>query len=284
VKQGRVLYIVGEGVNGIDKRLAAWEQAHGAVIGDDALLTVNGAVQIADSGQLAELLEVVESDDFALVVVDTVARSAVGLDENSAKDMGVFIDAAEQIKQATGSGTVLLVHHTGKDKTTVRGSSALEAAMDTVYTTEGDPLNLRLKRTKRKDGPMEDTFQLRLVPTVESAVLEPMDAAVHRKASDNDLESRSWVALGCVFGDRVFTKTEAVTVLTDEEQAGLSRASAYRVITRLGLAGVLRNVAEGTRSPQFLLDRDAAKKIGLPAAAPFRLPTGSGDGFLPVSD
>src|SRR3712207_8722728 len=61
------------------------------------------------------------------------------------------IDAAEQIKRATGSGAVLLVHHTGKDKTTVRGSSALEAAMDTVYTTEGDPLNMRLRRTKRKD-------------------------------------------------------------------------------------------------------------------------------------
>src|SRR3712207_8578017 len=59
------------------------------------------------------------------------------------------IDAAEQIKRATGSGTVLLVHHTGKDKQTVRGSSALEAAMDTVYTTEGDPLNLRLRRDRK---------------------------------------------------------------------------------------------------------------------------------------
>jgi len=207
----------------------------------------------------------------------------VGLDENSAKDMGVFIDAAEQIKRATGSGTVLLVHHTGKDKQTVRGSSALEAAMDTVYTTEGDPLNLRLRRTKRKDGPMEDTHQLRLVASGESAVLEPMDAAVHRKASDSDLEARSWVALGVVFGDRVFTKTEAVTVLTAEEHGGISRASAYRAITRLSMAGVLRTVSANSRSPQFLLDREAAKRIGLPDARPFRLPTGSGDEFLPAA-
>ncbi len=156
--------------------------------------------------------------------------------------------------------------------------------MDTVYTTEGDPLNMRLRRTKRKDGPMEDSLQLRLVPTGAYAVLEPMDAAVHRRASDSDLESRAWAALGSIFGDRVFTKTEAVTVLTDEEQAGLSRSSAYRAMTRLGIAGALRNVAEGTRTPQFLLDRQAAAKVGLPPAVPFRVEPDNGPEFLPPVD
>jgi hypothetical protein len=39
----------------------------------------------------------------ALVVFDTLARSMVGGDENSARDMGQLIDGAEHVRQA-GAG------------------------------------------------------------------------------------------------------------------------------------------------------------------------------------
>lgn len=95
------------------------------------------------------------------------------MDENSAQDMGTAVDALYRIRDATRGGTALAVHHTGKDKSTVRGSSALEGGVDTVYKTEGDPHNLKLYRDKRKDGPTPDTIMLTLstVPYTESAVI-----------------------------------------------------------------------------------------------------------------
>jgi RecA-family ATPase len=96
------------------------------------------------------------ADGMALVVIDTVNRCAVGGDENSARDMGIFVDAAYKVREATGDGIVLALHHTGKDKATIRGSSALEAGVDCIYQTEGDHVGITLKRTKRKDGPPDD--------------------------------------------------------------------------------------------------------------------------------
>ncbi|MCA1646651.1 MAG: helicase RepA family protein [Chloroflexi bacterium] len=44
---------------------------------------------------------------------DTLARGMVGVDENSAQDMGLFIQTADRIRQATGA-TVVVLHHHGK--------------------------------------------------------------------------------------------------------------------------------------------------------------------------
>ncbi len=110
-----------------------------------------------------------------LVIVDTFARCIVGADENSARDVGIAVDNLYRLRDATATvnGTVLVLHHTGKDGSTIRGSSALEGGCDTVYQVEGDTRNLKLYRTKRKDGPREDTVQLRLndVPHTSSAVI-----------------------------------------------------------------------------------------------------------------
>ena len=49
--------------------------------------------------------------------------------ESSAQDMGEFIQVCDEIKDKTGA-TVLIVHHTGKDGATARGSYSLTAAVD----------------------------------------------------------------------------------------------------------------------------------------------------------
>ena len=67
--------------------------------------------------------------------------------------------------------------------------------MDTVYATEGDPLNLRMRRTKRKDGPMDDLHQFRLREVADSAVLESLDPSVRESVAENTRTSRGWTAL-----------------------------------------------------------------------------------------
>jgi hypothetical protein len=61
-----------------------------------------------------------------MVIIDTVARCAVGLDENAAKDTGLVIDVATRLRDSTDNGVVVIAHHTGTECKTIRGSSALE--------------------------------------------------------------------------------------------------------------------------------------------------------------
>lgn len=67
-----------------------------------------------------------------LVVIDTLAASMAGGDENSSVGMGVVVGALRGLITEFGC-TVLLIHHTGKDSSRgMRGNSLLECGVDAV--------------------------------------------------------------------------------------------------------------------------------------------------------
>jgi RecA-family ATPase len=149
-RAGRVLYVAAEGAFGLHQRIEAWETAWDLST-DETLDIYPAPINLTDRDQVTELAAI--SDGYTLVVLDTLARCAVGADENSARDMGLIVDSIFKVR-GNGDRTVLLVHHTGKDRETTRGSSSLEAGVDTVYLAEGDARLLKLGRRKRKDGPL----------------------------------------------------------------------------------------------------------------------------------
>ena len=114
VQRGRVLYVMAEGVSGMHGRLSAWEYAWHEQITNMAVLPI--AVNLTDARHRLHLLDLAAAERYDLVVIDTLARCMVGADENSAKDVGVVVDTLERLREACG-GTVLAVHHTGKDRT-----------------------------------------------------------------------------------------------------------------------------------------------------------------------
>jgi hypothetical protein len=169
---GPVLYLAAEGAYGLRKRLDAWEYAWDTKLTDEGWFVLTRPVNLLAPTEVAELCEQMRQRGIRHVVVDTLARCMVGGDENSARDMGLAVDALYEVREATGDGgTVIAIHHTGKDRQTVRGSSALEAGVDTVYQIEGDAQLLQLKRTKRKDGPVDDLIRLRLNTVLDSVVV-----------------------------------------------------------------------------------------------------------------
>lgn len=153
VRQGKVLYIAAEGAFGLKKRIRAWRRVFGDVPADSFVL-IPDAVQLADAGQLQALTKVAR--DFDVVVIDTLARTSAGLEENSAKDMGVYINNAYKIRDSAheAGATVLIVHHTGYDTKRARGSSALFANGDGEVLIESDDPHELMTMTikKRKDG------------------------------------------------------------------------------------------------------------------------------------
>ena len=151
VHQTNVLYVVAEGTAGWRKRARAWMLVNNSP--DVPMEVIECPVQLADDAQMAELMAKVDHLGAGLVIIDTMARCSVGLEENAAKDMGTFLDRLYLLRDAcTPSGTtVMLVHHTGYDKTRLRGSSAIQSAMDESIIIEGDAAGITFTSSKRKD-------------------------------------------------------------------------------------------------------------------------------------
>ena len=72
-----------------------------------------------------------------IIFIDTLNRAMLGLEENSAKDTAKVIQACLFLKKVFKC-TVVVVHHTPKDGSDPRGSSALYAGFDTVLKVIAD--------------------------------------------------------------------------------------------------------------------------------------------------
>jgi RecA/RadA recombinase len=130
-RKGAVLYIAAEGMFGFKYRLRAYKRLH-EVEGADVRFLPEG-IQLGDDESLKALLDQLAEEEFKpdLVIFDTLARMTVGSEENSAREMGEVVKAADELRRNLHA-TVLLIHHTRKDGTSERGSSALRGAADVM--------------------------------------------------------------------------------------------------------------------------------------------------------
>lgn len=193
VNQGVALLIIGEGAGSIGKRIKAWQQKYGPMP-DEGLRILPRPVQAADVQAWAVLVQACARLRAALdpslgmfVVVDTQARSTVGLDENSAEEMGVYVNALAAIRTATG-GCVMSVHHTTKTGSSTRGSGAQDGAQYSrlLMRSEKGSLISTLISDKQKDLEEEEPIELRFEKVavgqdcdgeaIDSLVLTPRDA------------------------------------------------------------------------------------------------------------
>ena len=175
VSQSNVLYIAAEGAFGLKGRMQAWETGWHTKIEDGALDVLPKAVNLTDFTQVGNLGALIQWAGYELIIVDTLSRCMLGVDENSAKECGAVLEVLHRLREKTpgGRGVVLAVHHSGKDGKTFRGSSVFEAGADTVYSATRDGAVILLERKKRKDGPEHDRHELKLDPIqgTNSAVL-----------------------------------------------------------------------------------------------------------------
>ncbi|MGE4531628.1 MAG: AAA family ATPase, partial [Acidithiobacillus sp.] len=190
VTQGPTIYLLGEGGGGVSRRLRAWQLSNPDARLQDAPLYVSSRmVPLGESKAVEEIAAAIEESGAgkpSSVWIDTLARAAAGLDENSSRDMGELIKACDAIRERYGCA-VVLVHHAGHNQDRARGSSAIKAALDTEMSAAKDGQIITLASTKSKESePFRPlTFQLTGVDTgwndedgehVYSAVLEPCDA------------------------------------------------------------------------------------------------------------
>lgn len=199
VTQGRVLYIAGEGRNGLSKRFKAWFQHHGEP--ERNIKVSTNPIQLVDAGSIAALLANIRAlpEQPSLIVVDTINRNFGPGDENSTADMTKAVAGLDAIRTATGAA-ILVLHHTGHgDKTRARGSIVLNASLDMEYRLEKSGTTIQMLNTKSKDydtpPPLAWTIQKEVLPwadeerePINSAVLASTD--VSTKASTRQMLTR----------------------------------------------------------------------------------------------
>jgi hypothetical protein len=169
VTPGDVLYVIAEGATGMSTRVDAWLEHYGDL--GNLAWWLPEPVNMFDDEWADTLSMAAKRVDAKLIVIDTLARSIVGAEENSAKDMGLVVDNVHRLREATGA-CVLLVHHSGKSSTSgARGSSALRAGVDTEIEVEGDIHAMRVKNTKQKHAAEATATWLGFKPVLESGVL-----------------------------------------------------------------------------------------------------------------
>ena len=156
VKQGAVVYIIGEGLGGFSMRLKAMRQRYD-LPQDLPFYAVPRAVNFRDETDMDALEALIREHippgvRIALVVVDTLARAMVGVEENSAKEVGEVIAKCEAIGQFLAC-TVMPVAHTGKDvERGIRGTNAITGAVEASFLIQAaGPEHVRMTNDNQKD-------------------------------------------------------------------------------------------------------------------------------------
>jgi len=167
---GPVLYVSGEGSGGLHSRISAWHTANATQTSH--LYVIPFAARLLNADHVEQLKNDVMATGARLLVVDTLARSMAGADENSAQDMGQAIASLDRIRQEVGCG-ILVVHHSGVDGTRPRGSTALFGAADTLARIDGgDDGVIRLSCEGMKDARPFRTSYWKTVETGASLTLQ----------------------------------------------------------------------------------------------------------------
>jgi len=171
----KVVYVAAEGASSLFIRTLAWCQAKDIDPEElEGQLLVNPApIQLGNTVDVSEAVDVVQEAQAGLLVLDTRARCTLGLDENSATEQGKAIDAADQIRQAAGS-TVLDIHHTSREGKAGRGSNAWDGAVwSDLRIDKADALTAKIHCEKHKDVPDGCDHYIRLTNHLVTEDLAP---------------------------------------------------------------------------------------------------------------
>lgn len=193
-RRGAAIYVAAEGATGLGQRVRAFKEARGLSSLVDAWFLEEPLHLI----EMAEVLRFIRSVnqriavDPALIVIDTLARSMPGRDENSAMDMGLLIAEADRLRKEYAA-TVMLVHHLRVDGERERGSTALRGGADTMIRVSKSGDRITVSCEKQKDAPAFPPFQLYLAQAGTGAVLR--DTPSEEADTSHELNSSEKTAL-----------------------------------------------------------------------------------------
>lgn len=174
-------------------RKQAWKLAH-EIDAQIPFFVARGPHIIADD-ECAEFREQIRVrlrqsvKKIGAVVIDTVAKSMVGLNENDAGDTGRFIAFCDSLRDEFEC-PVIALHHYGKDEGRGgRGSSALQSGFDTTLAVRRTPHTklVSVQVIQHANAPeREEPFTFEGRPFANSLVFQPITATEHKTLIGKD--------------------------------------------------------------------------------------------------
>lgn len=167
-KGGAVLYIAAEAPGSIFRRTARFSDGakdRFIVFGEPVDLV--GDARAGDKvAALAGICETTHGIGISLVVIDTLTLCFGEGDENSTRDAGRAIASAKHIAELTGAH-VMLVHHTGKDRSAgARGSYSITGNSDTVIELvplDGDDKTVMAVQRKQREAATDPAVVFKII-------------------------------------------------------------------------------------------------------------------------
>jgi len=175
-ERGKVVYILAENPEGLNRRITAWVDHNGinrldaqkALDGHFYIPRIINSLMLNRPEVLDALIEEIKEHcpDVALIVFDPLVSYMEG-DENSARDTQALIHALRRLVESFSKShcSGLIIHHTGKDPTKPeRGSSALRGGIDTLLVLT----QTRLSVEKQRDAQKRSAIPIKLNPFHET--------------------------------------------------------------------------------------------------------------------
>lgn len=248
--QGRVLFAIGEDESGMRARLKAVQVARGP-IENDAIDFLRVPFNLDDERAVTQIEERVRIREYALIVLDPLARFLVDMEENDQTAMNKAMATLDRLRRASDQASIVIAHHTNKGGG-YRGSSAIFAAMDTVVgMKKGNGDTIALSLDKSKSSATGDLGVYRLTPVADtgSVILDKASRAEAREVAEMpsgkadellQMFARQWPS------DTTASRSE-VLARASELQITRSAATVNRAIAKYTASGHLEYVP-GTKN------------------------------------
>lgn len=256
-----VLYGAFEGESGYPGRIAAWCKHNRKPAGK--LFLCLGFVEMMNEQQLQNFISAAREINPVLVVIDTLAMSMVGADENSTRDASLYVKMCKILMSELGC-SIMLVHHTNKAGFVERGSVVLRASCDMVIRLNGSDDVIFKECSKSKDTEPFAPAAYKLLPlevrvgnrVEHSAVIVPTEIVFQSELdplTPNQAKVLEALALAVFESDGADTADIV-------ESTGIQRGSLYRIFSRLMGLGFIRKMKRG----KYSVTEAGRKKAGLP--------------------
>lgn len=250
-----VIYIAAEGASGMNQRFRAWGEFYQKL--PERLYFYKEELNLLNENSALSFIGAVKTSNLepSLIVIDTLARCIPGGDENSAKDIGLAVQACGRIQTALSTG-VCLVHHTNKAGLSERGSGALRGAADSMIEMALVGGGVQAKCSKAKDQPEWEPDFFKFTQIGESGLLVPGD----RLVLEAEKLSPSQKAVLGALNLEIFYKLGA-GAREIVEVSKLAEGSVYRVLSELKRKGLIEQKRKAapyfiSEEAQMLIDYD----------------------------
>jgi hypothetical protein len=251
----KVLYVASEGVAGLGSRITAFEHGH-RLYGMHGVTFHHGRINLMDRGAVAGFAEGVAEADYGLIFLDTLARCMPGGDENSAKDVGLVVEALDTVRQAS-KAAVYALHHSTKEGSGARGISAYLGACDTELEVSATGSLVTVTVHQQRDAEKAEPIRLSLEPVAGTTSATLVDGTGKAAA----VGGASLRVLEALDDD----PERGVSATTWGATSGVALTTFHRhrrALVKEGLVGTI----PGTKQPRYVLTEQGRSELGATGA------------------